>query len=189
MGSDCSISVQLPINQSEAKHLWREACACSWNKLTSYRAGVEGRKDLQGRGPKWIECPLHIELPACRNRFFIFYPCPKSLGLRYKQIIRCVCASACVRACVRTCICLCFKCVRLFVSDWLCVKESPGQHTSKGFYVLIGPTKIQRSGVSESKSSSTLCSIKMSHPGQSSQSSWEVPSNKHKTNVPSERSG
>ena len=52
------------------------------------------------------------------------------------------------------------KCVCLFVSDWLCVKESPGQQTFKGVYVLIGPRKVQRSEVSESKSSSTPCSIK-----------------------------
>ena len=88
------------------------------------------------------------------------FPCPKSLGLRYKQIIRCVWLSACVTACVRTCVYLCFKCVCLFFSDWLCVQESPGQHTLKGVYVLIRPRKVQRSEVSESKSSSTLCSIK-----------------------------
>lgn len=42
--------------------------------LTSYRAGVEGRKDLQGGGPKWIGGPLHIELPACRVSRWNFGP-------------------------------------------------------------------------------------------------------------------
>ena len=97
---------------------------------------------------------------SCLSSFPLEFRGPKSLGLRYRQIIRCMCASACVTACVRTCVYLCFKCVCLFVSDWLCVKESPGQHTFKGVYVLIEPRKVQRSEVSESKSSSTPCSIK-----------------------------